>query len=143
MVEWSITAVLKTAVRRRTGGSNPSLSARLPSIWPALHERYKAVFLWFRLLYIVRACAGRCQSSPGKRKRVGVSKAVNTPFNVSPKLANSVFPADIHCGRCADGMCGCIHGKPLRDRIFQTASLLRILFVETQNGRLGILLRNR
>ena len=27
MVEWSITAVLKTAVLRGTGGSNPSLSA--------------------------------------------------------------------------------------------------------------------
>ena len=28
VVEWSITAVLKTAVLRGTGGSNPSLSAR-------------------------------------------------------------------------------------------------------------------
>ncbi len=28
MVEWSITAVLKTAVPRGTGGSNPSLSAQ-------------------------------------------------------------------------------------------------------------------
>ena len=28
MVEWSITAVLKTAVPRGTGGSNPSLSAK-------------------------------------------------------------------------------------------------------------------
>ena len=27
MVEWSITAVLKTAVLKGTGGSNPSLSA--------------------------------------------------------------------------------------------------------------------
>ncbi len=27
MVEWSITAVLKTAVLRGTGGSNPALSA--------------------------------------------------------------------------------------------------------------------
>ena len=27
MVEWSITPVLKTGVRKRTGGSNPSLSA--------------------------------------------------------------------------------------------------------------------
>ena len=27
VVEWSITAVLKTAVPRGTGGSNPSLSA--------------------------------------------------------------------------------------------------------------------
>ena len=30
MVEWSITAVLKTAVLRGTGGSNPSLSAISP-----------------------------------------------------------------------------------------------------------------
>ena len=30
MVEWSITAVLKTAVLRGTGGSNPSLSAKNP-----------------------------------------------------------------------------------------------------------------
>ena len=29
MVEWSITAVLKTAVPRGTGGSNPSLSAKI------------------------------------------------------------------------------------------------------------------
>ena len=29
MVEWSITAVLKTAVPRGTGGSNPSLSAEI------------------------------------------------------------------------------------------------------------------
>ena len=28
VVEWSITAVLKTAVLRGTGGSNPSLSPR-------------------------------------------------------------------------------------------------------------------
>ena len=27
MAEWSIASVLKTEVRRRTGGSNPSLSA--------------------------------------------------------------------------------------------------------------------
>lgn len=30
MVEWSITAVLKTAVPRGAGGSNPSLSAQSP-----------------------------------------------------------------------------------------------------------------
>ena len=30
VVEWSITAVLKTAVPRGTGGSNPSLSAETP-----------------------------------------------------------------------------------------------------------------
>ena len=29
MVEWSITPVLKTGIRRRIGGSNPSLSAKL------------------------------------------------------------------------------------------------------------------
>lgn len=28
MVEWSITPVLKTGIRRRIGGSNPSLSAQ-------------------------------------------------------------------------------------------------------------------
>ena len=28
MVEWSITPVLKTGIRRRIGGSNPSLSAK-------------------------------------------------------------------------------------------------------------------
>ena len=32
MVEWSITAVLKTAVLRGTGGSNPSLSATKRSL---------------------------------------------------------------------------------------------------------------
>lgn len=30
MVEWSITPVLKTGIRRRIGGSNPSLSAQSP-----------------------------------------------------------------------------------------------------------------
>ena len=34
MVEWSITAVLKTAVLRGTGGSNPSLSATALSANP-------------------------------------------------------------------------------------------------------------
>ena len=29
MVEWSITTVLKTVARRRAGGSNPSLSAKI------------------------------------------------------------------------------------------------------------------
>lgn len=29
MVEWSITPVLKTGIRRRIGGSNPSLSAKV------------------------------------------------------------------------------------------------------------------
>ena len=29
MVEWSITPVLKTGIRRRIGGSNPSLSAKI------------------------------------------------------------------------------------------------------------------
>ena len=32
MVEWSITPVLKTGERRRSGGSNPSLSAFLPAV---------------------------------------------------------------------------------------------------------------
>ena len=33
MAEWSIASVLKTEVRKRTGGSNPSLSALNGAIW--------------------------------------------------------------------------------------------------------------
>ena len=54
MVEWSITAVLKTAVLRGTGGSNPSLSAtnaenqqiakQTPSFTP---KNVKSVFLFY------------------------------------------------------------------------------------------------
>ena len=36
MVEWSITVVLKTTVPRGTGGSNPSLSARLDKVFQCL-----------------------------------------------------------------------------------------------------------
>ena len=44
MVEWSITAVLKTAVLRGTGGSNPSLSAN------------KRQVLTWRLFFFHRVC---------------------------------------------------------------------------------------
>ena len=48
MVEWSITAVLKTAVPRGTGGSNPSLSAgsTLKKLQKTLHEisKYRSFF---------------------------------------------------------------------------------------------------
>lgn len=40
MVEWSITAVLKTAVLKGTGGSNPSLSAK-KQLTRLLFLRYK------------------------------------------------------------------------------------------------------
>ena len=51
MVEWSITAVLKTAVPRGTGGSNPSLSAELTGQkWSvngqkATNQRFVAFFI--------------------------------------------------------------------------------------------------
>ena len=44
MVEWSITAVLKTVELRGSGGSNPSLSARK---W--LIDVYKPLFLFSAL----------------------------------------------------------------------------------------------
>ena len=44
MVEWSITAVLKTAVLRGTGGSNPSLSAAESCKSKDLQDSF---FLWF------------------------------------------------------------------------------------------------
>ena len=45
MVEWSITAVLKTAVLRGTGGSNPSLSAH-NNKKPAEFSAGFFVFIW-------------------------------------------------------------------------------------------------
>ena len=58
MVEWSITAVLKTAVLRGTGGSNPSLSA-LISLNPLIFQR---VFYFFHSdIYILfHPVAGEC-----------------------------------------------------------------------------------
>lgn len=47
MVEWSITPVLKTGIRRRIGGSNPSLSAAkgvnqvVTRFAPFLHPKIK------------------------------------------------------------------------------------------------------
>ena len=43
MVEWSITAVLKTSVPRGTGGSNPSLSAE--KIWKPADFKQVSSFL--------------------------------------------------------------------------------------------------
>ena len=57
MVEWSITAVLKTAVPRGTGGSNPSLSANkgvnqqimrfTPFITPKIPIKEGFCIVWF------------------------------------------------------------------------------------------------
>ncbi len=47
MVEWSITAVLKTAVLRGTGGSNPSLSAetKTKDFTKAFKKSFKAPYI--------------------------------------------------------------------------------------------------
>ena len=62
VVEWSITAVLKTAVPRGTGGSNPSLSAinaenqqiakQTPNFTPKNVKL--GVFVLFKISYIVK-----------------------------------------------------------------------------------------
>ena len=49
MVEWSITAVLKTAVPRGTGGSNPSLSAQNLKRNPLRNQR---VLCFYTCLFI-------------------------------------------------------------------------------------------
>lgn len=46
MVEWSITPVLKTGIRRRIGGSNPSLSAKLAD--------FQRVFFFYTQFYTQR-----------------------------------------------------------------------------------------
>ena len=48
MAEWSIASVLKTEVRKRTGGSNPSLSAKKnkKSICPNLFEQGDFLFFF-------------------------------------------------------------------------------------------------
>ena len=57
MVEWSITAVLKTAVLRGTGGSNPSLSAndaenqQVANLHPVLHPLLVKLGVIFALFY--------------------------------------------------------------------------------------------
>ena len=52
MAEWSIASVLKTEVRRRTGGSNPSLSAK--KIKKSLSSpHYEEIPLFLSLSYIL------------------------------------------------------------------------------------------
>ena len=47
MVEWSITPVLKTGIRRRIGGSNPSLSAetKTKDFTKAFKKSFKAPYI--------------------------------------------------------------------------------------------------
>lgn len=58
MVEWSITAVLKTAVPKGTGGSNPSLSAnkgvnqRIMRFTPFITPQKSIVVLLCRIHYL-------------------------------------------------------------------------------------------
>ncbi len=46
MVEWSITPVLKTGIRQRIGGSNPSLSANQTSK-TAVNQKFTAVLILY------------------------------------------------------------------------------------------------
>ena len=55
MVEWSITAVLKTAVPKGTGGSNPSLSAgRLRQKRSKARQVLQIIDLWdfFHIVWV-------------------------------------------------------------------------------------------
>ena len=63
MVEWSITAVLKTAVLRGTGGSNPSLSAleELVDIFNGFFFMFecrlrKHLFSWYKCFFDSSFC---------------------------------------------------------------------------------------
>ena len=78
MVEWSITAVLKTAALRGAGGSNPSLSAKSNPTGVALFLRYVRGYLtprrgFFQSLRFVKASlrAERESLSPQRAIRKG------------------------------------------------------------------------
>ena len=85
MVEWSITAVLKTAVLRGTGGSNPSLSAN--------KGRQALLGVFFCCVCEpgshVLSVASLCESVPLGRARIPLSP----PFNEKGNLADSLFCA--------------------------------------------------
>ena len=56
VVEWSITAVLKTAERRRSGGSNPSLSAKKSNqIMVALFFVFRVKMIDFFCFFVIFA----------------------------------------------------------------------------------------
>ena len=52
MVEWSITPVLKTGVLRGTGGSNPSLSAKLVDFFSEFYFFFIFFFQKFPFQYL-------------------------------------------------------------------------------------------
>ena len=54
MVEWSITPVLKTGVLRGTGGSNPSLSAKLVDFFSEFYFFFqKFPFQYLSVFYYI------------------------------------------------------------------------------------------
>ena len=87
VVEWSITAVLKTAVLRGTGGSNPSLSAEKRA---AKVARFFCCSNFTRLLLDLKEEA---RDNPSWRNRANailrsVHHFLNLSAEVSPRHAN-------------------------------------------------------
>ena len=80
MVEWSITAVLKTAVPRGTGGSNPSLSAVTDKTGQRTDKSHKFNDLWDFFYPLVSAL--KYIFSPLKDK---VSNLTRTPDKQNQK----------------------------------------------------------
>ena len=78
MVEWSITAVLKTAVLRGTGGSNPSLSAFLTYREPIRFPFFVPAYVGFQpsfsshIIYFQR-CSGEQSSELAMPKLIQAS----------------------------------------------------------------------
>ena len=72
VVEWSITAVLKTAVLRGTGGSNPSLSA----------ERTKKVIKFLVTFFVFCLSCRFCQAAGPEFLKT--AKAICLKITVSP-----------------------------------------------------------
>ena len=76
MVEWSITAVLKTAVPRGTGGSNPSLSAR------AFWNFFQKAFFIFTLLQLKNSLSFHNHKNPLKINYLSVKGDFYDPIEL-------------------------------------------------------------
>ena len=98
VAEWSIAAVLKTVELRGSGGSNPSLSARLRSKKVSRNRYLLFLYLWRKftcrqrcekqkmgglLLFAQLACKGLC----GEQKGKALSGVTNGSVVANPSLS--------------------------------------------------------
>ena len=104
MAEWSIAAVLKTVELRGSGGSNPSLSARLRSKKVSRNRYLLFLYLW-RKFTCRRRCGNKrcrlaafaqwaCKGPCGKQKGKALSGAT-----IGSVVANSPSPLDHNAER--------------------------------------------